>query len=335
MKLAVTLTLAPFLTHADPVVGLKDYSFAAPHHASEVTAVMWYPSTAGGEVEISAENAVFYGVETRRNGTLTGATMPVVLMSHGLGGNFRSLAWLSAGLAARGAVVVNMDHPNSTTFDFDMLKGLDHWTRAWDMSRALDQVLADPDLAGRIDETRIMAAGFSYGGWTALSLGGVTGSLSGEIAECAHQKERSTHFSDLKAAGIGFEQLDPDAWDASYKDARITHVAAMDPALHHGFTSENVAALEADTLLIALGDEDDRLVAANFDDSGFADLLPEAEVLRIAPAFHFSLLPLCKPGGVAILKEENDDPVCTDPTGADRAAIHKQVIDSIAAKLGL
>ena len=36
-----------------------------------------------------------------------------------------------------------------------------------------------------------------------------------------------------------------------------------------------------------------------------------------------------------ILKEEGDDPVCTDPKGTDRAAVHATIINEIAGELGL
>ena len=242
---------------------------------------------------------------------------------------------MASELAAQGALVVSMNHPASSTFDFDMRRGLKHWTRARDMSRALDKLMDDPTFAGRIDTSRIMAAGFSYGGWTALSLGGVTANLAGEIAECEVQQDASSHCADLAEAGVSFADMDAAMWNASYKDNRITHVAAMDPALHHGFTAKNVVNLDANTLLIGLGEGEDRLVATNFDASGFSDLLPDAEIIRIAPAYHFSLLPLCKPAGAAILKEEGDDPVCTDPGGADRAQIHAQVSAALSEQLEL
>ena len=38
---------------------------------------------------------------------------------------------------------------------------------------------------------------------------------------------------------------------------------------------------------------------------------------------------------VEILKEEGDDPVCTDPKGTDRAAVHATIINEIAGELGL
>ena len=86
--------------------------------------------------------------------------------------------------------------------------------------------------------------------------------------------------------------------------------------------------------VFGLGKGQDRLVDTDFDASGFVDLVPHASVERLAPAYHLSMLPLCKPDGTAILEEENGDPACTDPDGADRAALHQSVIDRIATDLG-
>ena len=82
----------------------------------------------------------------------------------------------------------------------------------------------------------------------------MTGNLAGEIAECELQRGASSRRSDLKGAEVSFDILEADMWTASYKDARITQFAAMDPVLQHGFTDANVADLTADTMLIVLGD---------------------------------------------------------------------------------
>ncbi len=333
--LSATMIITASGAFAD-YAGMTEFNFDAPRHGREITGMLWYPSDTGGTITRAAENAVFHGIDVRMQGDLAqGGKLPVILLSHGLGGNWRSTTWLATGLAQRGALVIGLDHPNSTTFDFDMRAGLDHWTRAQDMTQALDLLMADPNYADRIDTTRIMAAGFSYGGWTALSLGGVTGNLQGEIAECEIQGEASSHCADLTRAGVAFNDLNDADWNASYKDARITHVATIDPALHHGMTEEHVAELTGDVLMIGLGEGEDRLVATDFDASGFANLLPDAQIERIVPAYHFSMLPECKPAGPAILKEEGDDPVCTEPEGANRQDIHAQVFELIKAQLDL
>ena len=84
--------------------------------------------------------------------------------------------------------------------------------------------------------------------------------------------------------------------------------------------------------LIGLGKGSDRLIATDFDASGFAALLPDANTLRLSPAFHFSALPLCKPDAAVILEEEGDDPVCTGPDGA---TLHAAMINKLATDLDL
>ena len=179
--LALILT-APF-AQAEPA-GVSDLSIEAPHHGRPLTGTLFYPTEGGGSQILYADNPVFEGVTALKDAPIANGTYPLVLMSHGLGGHVRSLGWLSTALAERGAIVVAVNHPNSTWGDFDLRAGLDHWTRAQDLKTALDSLLADPEIGGRIDQTRITAAGFSYGGWTALSLGGLRGNLEGATEHC-------------------------------------------------------------------------------------------------------------------------------------------------------
>ena len=153
---------------------------------------------------------------------------PVVLLSHGLGGRIRTLAWLAAGLAERGAIVIGVDHPKSTSLDFDLRQATDHWTRVLDLQVALDHLSSDPRWLESIDESQIMAAGFSFGGWTAPSIGGVTTNLTSFAAYCEQFVHQNTVCQDPARAGVDLRALDVDRWDASYKDGRITAVAAID-----------------------------------------------------------------------------------------------------------
>ncbi|MYA89442.1 MAG: hypothetical protein F4X97_13510 [Boseongicola sp. SB0662_bin_57] len=338
MKLNPMITVAVIVLPAMVAAGTPGFrpiSVEAPHHGRPVTGGQWHPTEAAGRATVIAENPVFHGVEVIEGAPMADGPAPLVLLSHGLGGSMRSMAWLATGLAEQGAVVVAVNHPNSTWGDFDMEAALDHWTRVADLSLALDTVLADPEFADRIDLDRVMAAGFSFGGWTALSMGGVTGRIEGYAAHCDVYAASASHCRDLARGGIDQRNRAAAAWDASCKDPRITHVAAIDPALVWGLERTDTEALVENVTLFGLGEGQDRLAATDFDASGFVGLVPHASVERFVPAWHFSMLPLCKPAGAAILEEENDDPVCTDPDGADRAALHRSVIDRIAIDLGL
>ena len=110
-----------------------------------------------------------------------------------------------------------------------------------------------------------------------------------------------------------------------------------DPALHHGLDASNVQNLVDNVLLIGLGTGADRYLPTDFSPSGsgFSALLPRATKLVIAPAHHFTAFQTCKPMGAAILREEGDDPVCDDPKGTDRSAVHHRIVSRIAERLGL
>lgn len=330
----ICLAVALAYAKADSA-GLRPLTISAPHHARALEGVMVYPGLDDGTAVAFGANPVFVGAAMRKGATLADGPFPVVLLSHGLGGNIRTLSWLAAGLAERGALVAMVNHPNSTTGDFDMQAGLRHGTRAQDLSLVLDELLTDPDLAPMIDRTRIMAAGFSYGGWTALSLGGMRGNLERYRAHCKDVGQASSHCADIEAAGVSLTELSAEVWDAAYGDARITHVAAIDPGPIWGLKPANAAGLIGNVRLVSLGYAVTRLFATDIYASGLRALLPEAEVTDLAPAAHFTALPPCTDIGAAILAEEGDEPVCTDPKGTDRRAIHAQIIDVLAADLGL
>ncbi len=315
--------------------GLRIAQIDMPHHGAEARVAIWYPRGAGGTSTVYADNPVFVGVEAFVDAEPAAGSFPVVLFSHGIGGTDRAQAWLGSALAERGAIVVMMNHPNSTWGDFDMTEGVRHWTRAADLSRALDVLADDPDLGPHLDATRVMAAGFSYGGWTALSLGGMTGNLDGLVAACTAHVETMDACDMIMSDAVGLQRQDPREWNASYADPRVTSVVAIDPGFVWGLDQENVEVLVPDALLVGLGDSETQMSATDFTASGLAALIPDADTLQLAPAFHFTAMPVCQPGGAAILEAEQDDPVCTDPRGTDRAAVHAAIVDALAVRLGL
>ena len=319
--------------HAD-VAGLQVTEVFMPHHESPTRVAIWYPSTSQEPPSLYANNPVFEGIEVSRDAPLSPGTHPVVLFSHGMGGTDRAQAWLASALAQRGVITVSVNHPNSTWGDFDMSEGVAHWTRAQDMSAALDALVDMPDFSDRLDMSRLMAAGFSYGGWTALSVGGATGNHAGIVDACMT-------YTDMEACGlllsdeVNMQGLDPETWNASYADSRVTHAVAIDPGFVWGLEQSDIANLVPATLVIGFGGDGDRMLATDFDRSGLSALLGDRRTERFDPAYHFSAMPVCTEAGEAILAEENDDPVCTDPEGSDRLAIHASIISMIAEELGL
>ena len=312
--------------------GFTPIDIPSERHSAPMEGAVWYPAGSGGEPVAFGENPVFVGVPVLDGAGVAEGRFPLVLLSHGLGGNLRTLGWLAAGLAERGAVVVAVNHPGSTTTDLDMAKALDHGTRVADLSDAIDGLLAEARFGPHIDPDRIYAAGFSMGGWTALSMGGVTGNLGAYADHCDEVGSASTHCRDIAASGVDLRSLDPDGWNRSYKDDRVVGVAAIDPGLLYGLTAENVSDVPPTVLLVGLGSDSNRLVATDFGPSGsdFAAGIPQARTLMVTPADHHAAFLTCKPKGPLILEEEGDDPICSDPDGADRGAIRAQIVSAIA-----
>lgn len=116
-------------------------------------------------------------LEVRVSAPTEGANLPVVVFSHGNGWNLDGYAPLAAFWASRGFVVIQPTHLDSRRNGF----GFDHpvfptiWAeRIADLTSVLDQLdtveAAVPGLAGRVDGSRIAAAGHSWGAQTAQSL---------------------------------------------------------------------------------------------------------------------------------------------------------------------
>lgn len=317
---------------ADPA-GFAEISFTADHHSGPVTGAVWYPADSGGTPILFADNPVFQGMEVLQDADVAVGPHPVILLSHGFGGGVESVAWLGTALAEAGAVVISVNHPNTTWRDFDVAAGAAHWTRPLDLSAALTAVAALPAFAGDLETDSVTALGFSYGGWTALSLGGARSNLAAFVSHCAEFGPDSSYCGVLAREGVDVAAIDAQAWDASYADPRVTRVIALDPGLVWNVAADDLADLVADVHLIGFGEGADRMLGTDFDAAGFADLVPTAQVTRIVPGIHFTAMPLCKPAGEAILVAEEDDPVCTDPAGTDRAAVHDQIVALVLAEI--
>jgi predicted dienelactone hydrolase len=328
--------VVPTADHVETSVGVSFQSVSVKHHSGAMQTAIFYPAQSSSG-SLMGENGVFFGTAVAEDAAPEKGRHPVVLLSHGWGGNYKRMGWLSKGLVDNGAIVIAVNHPNSTTGETGNANALNHWTRSQDLSAALDHALADPVFGPLIDKSRIHVAGFSYGGWTALSMAGARGSHAGIDRFCNDASQAISHCADILRAGITIADIDKGLWEADWRDPRIVSAAAIDPALTWGLTKADVTALDVPLLIIGLGNETDRLHATDTSASGshFDALVPTATITRITPAAHFTALGICKPEGAEILKSEKDDPVCSDPPGTSRAAVMRQIIDAMVGHFGL
>lgn len=116
-------------------------------------------------------------LQVRVSAPATGDELPVIVFSHGFGGSLDGYAPLVDFWAAHGFVVVQPTHLDSRTLNVtpDDPRYPEIWRfRVDDLTRVLDRLdlieASVPGLAGRLDRSRIAAAGHSWGAQTASML---------------------------------------------------------------------------------------------------------------------------------------------------------------------
>ena len=110
--------------------------------------------------------------------------VPLVVFSHGIGGSRDGYSYLGKNWAAKGYASLHVQHEGSDNRLWagnplalvarmqDAAQESEAVNRVHDLRFALDQVLANPELAPRLDSARIVAAGHSYGANTVLLASG-------------------------------------------------------------------------------------------------------------------------------------------------------------------
>ncbi|MBM06327.1 MAG: hypothetical protein CMH88_08115 [Oceanibulbus sp.] len=335
-RLALLVMLA--LPYAGPVAadmlpGYDRFDLTADHRARPVAASIWYPSANRTYRAPVGDGPIFDPTFAFIGPAIAEGEHPLILLSHGSGGNAESLGWLTSGLVANGAIVLAVNHPGSTSGDSSPRRSVDLEARANDLTAALDMILADPAFAPFIDPDRIGVVGFSLGGATALGLAGVRFDGAAQDTNCSTGPEAADCVF-FRLGDVRFADYPGFAADA--RDPRISRAVVVDPGFGGAADPETLQDALAGITLINLGDTG-RLGAADVgpDGNNLANRLPAASYVEIAPANHFTFLGTCKPGAAPLLKEEQDDPICTDPEDTDRAAAHVQLIHAISFGLDL
>ncbi|MFM7325046.1 MAG: alpha/beta hydrolase, partial [Nodosilinea sp.] len=158
------------------LAALPDLTQPGPHAIRQVSITL---------VDVSRDRTYPADVFLPQNLAAITGPLPIVVISHGLGDSRASFFELAAHVASHGFAVALPDHVGSnSTQKQAMLTGLDHETfraqdfldRPLDISFLLDELerLNATTFEGRLDVSRVTAAGHSFGGYTALALGGAT-----------------------------------------------------------------------------------------------------------------------------------------------------------------
>ena len=333
---AVALCLAATLAQA---AGFRFIEMPADAAGPALNGAMWYPcAEPPGEVDLGKYTAAFkITVRGATDCPISGDKLPVVVVSHGMSGDFTDHHDLAETLADAGFIVAAVDHPGDSSFDTSRDGDLSVMVeRPTDITRLINFMLGASPAASRIDPKRVGFFGFSAGGYTGLVLIGANpdwaiplctvfrdprepssaASVCEQILRNGFRVQPVAHDPRIKAAVIA----DPCClWVTSDSFASVTipvQLWASERATHlRGMlmpSAESVAAVDAK--------------------------LPATHEYHVVPnSTHFAFLFLCPPGLEGTVRsacregliscppdpEKSVREICTDAAGFDRAAFHK------------
>jgi hypothetical protein len=156
---------------------------------------IWYPSTdqAGEPATFKPQLPLFSDEFAFTDATILpppeGQLAPMVLYSHGGRGFSGQISAVARQFVRNGWIVVAPSHPGQNLFDFE-----ENLPYSYAIIRAADTIAAlnlmenlpeDHPLRGRVDTSRILAMGHSYGGQNSWMLGGLPFDLEGIAERCS------------------------------------------------------------------------------------------------------------------------------------------------------
>lgn len=302
----------------------------AAHRPGGLDLHLWYPARDDAPVTLIGQNALFYGFHARRDAMADGAMLPVVVLSHGSGGNAEQMGWLATDLAARGFIVAAVNHPGTTSRDSLPARTVMPWERTADVTAVLDRLAGEAVLGLRPDMSRVGVIGFSLGGATALLVAGARLSKADFITYCTDLTGKAD-CEWLSQGGVDFNGIDAARYEADLRDPRVKAAVAVDPALSHAMTPDSLGKVAVPVRIVNLGSPGAVPAAMQADDA--AAQIPGASYRTVEGAAHFSFLPRCSWFGVFVIGLAGDDNICSDWSLRDRDVIHAELAEDISRYL--
>jgi predicted dienelactone hydrolase len=289
---------------------------------------LWYEPVSGAKMEeVSIRPPlrpirVARGADPRRGV----AKRPLIVISHGNWGSRYSQGWLALKLVDAGYLVLSASHPGTLGDDQTIAGRFRLWDRAADVSFVLDRILNDPKWAPLIDGRRIGFVGHSFGGWTGVSLAGGRYDPARQRAFCENSANKDFYCDGTLKDDVSRVQA-ADA-DRTFQDARIRAYYIMGSGPGQGFSEESLRAISAPFVVDTA--ELDEILDPRANSGTLATLISGAKEIRRSVG-HFAYVPECRSIIGPILARVAGIPICNDPAGVDRAAVHQHVARDVIA----
>lgn len=208
--------------------------------------------------------------------------VPLIVLSHGSGGDYKNHNWLINALVQGQYAVLALNHPKNTARDQTDEGVVTAWERPLDITRLLDDLLAKEAWSRQIDSSRIGAAGFSSGGYTAMALAGAIFNPDLMTAYC----ESALRGADCDlASDVNFEEIDFSQASNSYFDKRVKAIFTMAPAVGTAIEPQSLRDIDIPVFIVAA--KDDELLNPELHAQYYATNIPGAQIEMISSGGHF------------------------------------------------
>lgn len=299
--------------------GITTFNYFDSERNRPVVTEVWYP--VDPESPAKTPPGFWHRCDEARDAALSSkkSKYPLIVMSHGSGGDRYNISWLAEVFAANGYIVAAMDHFGNTWNNKIPEAYAKPWERPKDISFVLDQLLSNSSFKDHIDLSRIGFVGYSLGGATGIWIAGAE--AMDLNTDCV--KENAT--ADL--AGIAtpdlFEKIDFKEAAGSLRDPRISVVMVMAPALGWMFEQSSLEKIDIPVFIVA--PETDKVVPTEKNAKIFASKIARS-TLKILPgeATHYVFLARANAVGKRFL----DPRYCEDPVSIDRKKLHDDIAKS-------
>lgn len=281
----------------------------------------WYPTNDTDSTFERKTDLPFVLSPTIRNASFKKQAFPLVLLSHGTGGNRFGLAWLAIALAKQGYVVAAPDHWGNT-FDNKIPEYfVRYWERPLDISFLITHILSDKSLSQSIDKEKIGVAGFSLGGYTSLALAGAD--LNCSLLKTNSKTQQGKKEFNIPELGDLRKLIDNTSCESiqnSFKDIRIKIFVALSPALGLGFDNiEQTKNMNSPILII--GAENDQIAPIKTNAENYNKLIPNSMFIKLeGEVGHYIFL---NEGNESLKKEAKK--YYQDDKTINRETIHRKV----------
>ena len=271
--------------------GMRDVQFV-DERGKTLLMTVWYPTIVTDDRSSDAYEPFTISLNAYKSTVPAVQQAPLVAFSHGFFAIRYQSAFLMEYLAEQGFVVVAVDHPFNTLYDFD-----DDATpsvlleRPDDLRAAVDELLRlseDPEdsFYDMVDPSQYVAMGHSFGSHTAMVLGGGTLNYDGLISYCqTFPAERACNYLS------GLEGVDLSLYGGP--DERVSATIPMSPGLWYTFGESGEGLSTIRNPLLIAGVQDDVLEYDTEVIPTFDAMSSPKTLIKMSQVGHYGMTNIC------------------------------------------